>query len=110
MLAAVLVVALAVVRALAGHAAAATHQALAVAAAGAHILAAGVWIGGVVAFGVALATARGEAGTLARDCRRGFARAAGLSLAVLAMTGLLAAGAQVASVDALARRPTTGTH
>jgi copper transport protein len=45
--------------------------------------------------------ARGEAGAVARACRRPFARMAGGSVAVLAVTGLLAAGEQVASVDAL---------
>jgi copper transport protein len=100
-LAGILVVALAVVRALAGHAPAGPQRGLAVAATAAHIVAAGAWIGGVAAFGVALAAARGEAGALARACRTTFARAAGLSLAVLAVTGLLAAGAQVATVDAL---------
>jgi copper transport protein len=99
--AAALVVALVVVRALAGHAAGATHRPLAVAVDAAHVLAAGAWVGGVAAFGLALAAARGEAGALARACRRPFARVAGVSLAVLAVTGLLAAGAQIASVDAL---------
>ena len=101
LLAAALVVALAVVRALGGHAAASPHHALAVAVAAVHILAAGAWIGGVVAFGLALGAARGEARAVARACRGAFARVAGLSIAVLAVTGLLAAGAQVASVDAL---------
>ncbi|WP_157592657.1 copper resistance CopC/CopD family protein [Solirubrobacter soli] len=97
----VLVVTLAAIRALSGHAAAASRPGLQVAVASAHILAAGAWMGGVVAFGMALAAARGEAGALARACRGPFSRAAGLSIVVLAVTGLLAAGAQVASVDAL---------
>jgi copper transport protein len=96
-----LVVALAVVRALTGHAAADPHRGLAVTIAAAHILAAGAWIGGVAAFGLALSAARREAGALARACRVPFARAAGLSVAVLAVTGLLAAGRRVVSVDAL---------
>jgi copper transport protein len=96
-----LVVALAVVRALTSHAAAGAHPGPAVAVAAAHLLAAGTWIGAVAALGVALAAARGEARTLARACRRPFARAAAGSLAILAVTGLLAAGVQVASVDAL---------
>ncbi|MDA0166164.1 hypothetical protein OM076_38220, partial [Solirubrobacter ginsenosidimutans] len=86
---------------LSGHAAGAPHRELAVVAAAAHVLAAGVWLGGVAALGVAFAAAHGEAGALARACRAPFARAAGVSLAVLAVTGLVVAGAEVASVDAL---------
>jgi copper transport protein len=100
-LAGILVVALTVVRALAGHAAADPRPALAVAVAATHVLAAGAWIGGVAAFGLALTAAGPEASALARACRGTFARAAGLSFAMVAVTGLVAAGERVASVDAL---------
>ena len=99
--AACLLAALAVVRGLAGHAAAESRPALAVAVATVHVLAAGIWMGGVAAFGLALAAAGPNARALARACRRPFARVAGVGLAALAVTGLIEAGAQVASVDAL---------
>jgi copper transport protein len=95
------VAALAVVRALAGHAAADSRPTLAVAVAAMHVLAAGVWMGGVAAFGLALAAAGPNARELARACRTPFARVALIGLAALAVTGLVEAGAQVASVDAL---------
>jgi copper transport protein len=96
-----LVVALTATRALSGHAAADPRPALAVAVATTHVLAAGGWIGGVAAFGLALTAAGREASALARACRATFARAAGLSFAALVVTGLVAAGERVASVDAL---------
>jgi copper transport protein len=96
-----LIVALAVTRALGAHAAAVEPSAVAVAAHAAHVLAAAVWVGGIVALAVAVWSARGEAAALVRAIRRPFAWTAGLSVLALAVTGLYAAGAQVASVDAL---------
>jgi copper transport protein len=96
-----LIVALAVIRALGAHAAAVEPSALAVAAHAAHVLAAAAWAGGVLGLAVAVGSARGEAAELVRAIRRPFAWAAGFSVLALAVTGLYAAGAQVASVDAL---------
>jgi copper transport protein len=89
------------VHALGGHAAADEEPGRAVAIAAAHVLAAGVWIGGVGAFALALATAGGGRAQLARACAPGFGRIAGCALGVVAVTGLLAAGDEVASIDAL---------
>lgn len=95
------VVALVVVRALAGHAAADPRPALAVAVAATHVLGAGVWVGGVAALAVALAAAGRDAPALARAVRGPCGRVAGASVAALAVTGLVAAGDRVASLDAL---------
>ena len=98
-------VALALVRALGGHGAAVAAPSAHVAADAVHVLAAAVWMGGVVAFAVALwpsgRMSRADAVALARACRRPFAWVAGVSVAIVAATGLYSAGAQVASVDAL---------
>jgi copper transport protein len=99
--AAALLIGVAVVHALGSHAAAGPHRGLAVAVAAAHVLAAGLWIGGVAAFALALAVAGGGRRALAHACRTPFGRAARAALALLVVTGLLAAGAQVASIDAL---------
>jgi copper transport protein len=96
-----LTVALAVTRALGAHAAAVEPSAVAVAAHAAHALAAAVWVGGILGLAAILATARGDAAALVRAIRRPFAWIAGSSVLALAVTGLYAAGAQVASVDAL---------
>ena len=100
-----MVAALAAVRALGGHGAAVTEPGAHVVADAVHVLAAGLWIGSVAAFAVALWPAgrvpRADALALARACRRPFAWVAGVSVAVTVATGLYAAGAQVASVDAL---------
>jgi copper transport protein len=92
---------LAVLRGLDGHAAAGPHAAVAVGVAALHVLAAGAWIGGVAALVLALSAAGRHAGALARACRAPFARAAGVGLTLVAVTGLLVAGRRVASVDAL---------
>jgi copper transport protein len=96
-----LIAALAVTRALGAHATSVEPSAVAIAAHAAHVFAAAVWVGGVLALALAVATARGGAGPLLRAIRRPFAWTAGLSVLALAVTGLYAAGAQVASVDAL---------
>jgi copper transport protein len=100
---AVYVVALAFVQALAGHAAAVSPRTgLAVAVAALHLLAAGAWIGGLVAAIVAFWPLRGEEQlALARASLRRFGILAALSVGVLGVTGLYYAGRQVASLDAL---------
>jgi copper transport protein len=92
---------LVVVHALGGHAAAEARPAVAVSVAAAHVLAAGAWMGGVAGFALALSAARGARTELARACRRPFGRAAGAAVFLLAVTGLLETGRQVASIDAL---------
>jgi copper transport protein len=98
---AVLFATLATVRVLGGHAAADPEPLTAVAVASAHVVAAAVWIGGVASFAVALARAGSERGRTARSLAASFGAVAGGALALIAVTGLLAAGAQVASIDAL---------
>jgi copper transport protein len=92
---------LVLVHVLGGHAAAGAHPGVAVAVAAVHLLGAGLWLGGVAALAVALAAAGPARGALARALRGPFAWLAGGALGALAITGLLQAGAQVASVDAL---------
>jgi copper transport protein len=99
--AAALLVGVVAVHAMGSHAAAGPHRGAAVAVAAAHVLAAGVWIGGVSAFALALAVAGRHRLQLGRDCAMAFGRVAGAALVVLVLTGLLAAGSQVASIDAL---------
>ncbi len=101
--AAVYVVALAFVQALSGHAAAVSPRTgLVVAVAALHLLAAGAWIGGLVAAIVAFWPLRGgEQLALARASLRRFGILAALSVGVLGVTGLYYAGRQVASLDAL---------
>jgi copper transport protein len=101
--AAVYVVALAFVQALAGHAAAVSPRTgLVVAVAALHLVAAGIWIGGLVAAIVAFWPLRGqEQLALARMTLRRFGVLAALSVGVLGVTGLYYAGRQVASLDAL---------
>ncbi|HMJ36240.1 MAG TPA: copper resistance protein CopC [Baekduia sp.] len=100
-----LAVGLAVVRALGGHAAALPSPAPHVAADAVHVVAAGLWIGGVLVLGVALWPAggrsRADSLALARATMRRFGWVAGGAGLALAVTGLYAAGAQIASVDAL---------
>jgi copper transport protein len=100
---AVYVVSLAFVQALAGHAAAVSPRTgLAVAVAALHLLAAGAWIGGLVAAIVAFWPLRGEEQlALARASLRRFGILAPLSVGVLGVTGLYYAGRQVASLDSL---------
>ncbi len=104
-LAAGLLLAVSVVRAAAGHAAAAGDDGLAIGSDALHQLAAGAWIGGVFAFVVAVWSVNGLPGTsatqLARACWGPFAVLVGLSVVVVGITGLHAAGVEVASVDGL---------
>jgi copper transport protein len=92
-------------KAAAGHAASVSDDVVAVGADALHQLAAGIWIGGVFAFVVALwavrATGANGVSAFVRDCRRPFAILAGVSLAIVGITGLYAAGAQVQTVDGL---------
>lgn len=101
--AAAYVVALAFVQALAGHAAAVSPRTgLVVGVAALHVLAAGAWIGGLVAAIVAFWPLRGEEQlALARASLRRFGILAAFSVGVLGVTGLYYAGRQVASLDAL---------
>jgi len=94
------------VQALTGHAAAlAPHTALAVAADALHLLAAGAWVGGLLALVVGLFPLlkqnRAHFGALLRAGWGPFGRLAALSVGVLAATGLYSLGRQVASLDAL---------
>jgi copper transport protein len=91
----------AVARALEGHAAADPHPLAMVTVAAAHVAAASIWLGGVGAFALALAAEKNDRTRLGRELAGGFAVAAGGALVLLALTGLVAAGAQVASIDAL---------
>jgi copper transport protein len=91
-----LLVPVAAAEAASGHAA--THGALALASMAVHILAAGLWVGGLIVLAVVLpgAERRDVGETLAR-----FGRLAAVSVGVLIVTGLYSAGLQVASPDAL---------
>lgn len=99
------VIALVVVQAVAGHAAAVSPRTgLAVVAASVHILAAGVWIGGLAAAIVAFwpfRRAGGDESAVARASLRRFGLLAAASVGLLVATGLYYAGRQVASADAL---------
>jgi copper transport protein len=73
-----------------------------------HIGAAGVWVGGVMALAIAIVPlARHDAATRAhvRAVLRRFSLLAIASVAILAVTGMLAAGRLVASIDALILSP-----
>jgi copper transport protein len=92
-------------KAAAGHAASVPGDVVAVGADALHQLAAGIWIGGVFAFALALwalrASGANAVSAVVRGCRRPFAVVAGISVATVGITGLYAAGAQVQSVDGL---------
>ena len=100
-----LVVSLARVHTLAGHAAAGgSNTGLTVAAGTVHLLAAGVWIGGVLALLLAWQGERANrtgSGALFRAWLRRFGKLALPSVGLLAATGLYTAGQEVASLDAL---------
>jgi len=94
------------VQAFSGHAAAVTpNGAVTVAVAGLHLLAAEVWIGGLLALVVALwplfGPRRADSAGLARACLAPFSLLAAACVGLLAVTGLYYAGRQVASLDAL---------
>jgi copper transport protein len=107
LLAGALAAGVAVVRALDGHAAEVAPQtALSVLALTLHVLAAGVWVGGVLALAVGFwpllhRAERADTLALLRTVWRPFGRLAALSVGLLVVTGLYTAGRQVASVDAL---------
>jgi copper transport protein len=94
-----------IAQALQGHATAfAELSALRVAADALHMLAAGIWVGGLLALAVAvvpLLRAGPEQVALAWAILRRFGRLAAGSLAALLITGLFMSGQQVASLDAL---------
>ena len=101
--AAALAVTLVGIQALSGHAASAPG-AVPVAIAAVHLLAAAMWTGGLVALTVGLwPELRGMSRSpdLVRTSFRSFGIVASLSVALLVVTGLLYAGRQVASPDAL---------
>ncbi|MDX6560594.1 MAG: copper transport protein [Gaiellales bacterium] len=91
-----LLVPVAAAEAASGHAA--SLDALAIVSMTLHVLAAGLWVGGLVVLALVLPglDRRDVLATLAR-----FGRAAAVSVAVLLVTGLYSAGRQVASLDAL---------
>lgn len=106
LLAGLLVPALVLVQALGGHAAGLTgHTALAVVTDALHLLAAGLWVGGLLGLAAGLLPllrqSRTDFAALARAGWQPFSRFAAFSVAVVIATGLYNTGRQVASVDAL---------
>lgn len=81
-----------------GHAAGGSLAILEIAAEWAHVLAVGVWIGGLAAL---LLGIRGAASEEKGRAVRRFSTAAGISIAVVAVTGFIRALDEVGSVDAL---------
>jgi copper transport protein len=82
------------------HAAALESQGnLAIAADTLHLLAAGVWVGGLLALAVVFWPLRGRADASA--ALRRFGRLAAVSVALLLITGLYSAGRQIETVDGL---------
>jgi copper transport protein len=97
-----LVLAVCAAEALGGHAAsAATDRTLSVAAIGVHVLTACCWLGAIPALAVALAAPAGIRGRLARACRLPFSRLLLISVLLVLVTGLLAAGRQIGYVASL---------
>jgi copper transport protein len=98
-----LVAGLALVNTLAGHAAAGPNARLTLAASTTHLLAAGLWVGGLLALLVGWPrSAEGKVvpAALTRACLRRFGRLALLGVGLVAVTGLYYAGQEVASPDA----------
>lgn len=94
------------IQALSGHAGSVGDGvAWAVGADALHVLAAGLWVGGIFALAYALLPlmrrGRVEFAALARDGWARFSRIAALAVVLLLATGLYAVGRQVASLDAL---------
>ncbi len=81
-----------------GHAAASGPTTLQIAVQWLHILAAGVWVGGLAGLLVGM---RGSSSAEVATAARRFSRVAGLALAVLAVTGLVRAIQEVGTIDAL---------
>ena len=105
-LSALLVILLTLLQALTGHAAALRDNAsLAVIVDMIHLLAAGVWVGGLLtlglSFGLLLHSDLGSAIILARATWKPFGQVAVISFGLLVITGLYSTGRQVASLDAL---------
>jgi copper transport protein len=107
LLAGLLSVALLTVQALGGHAAGITpNTTLAVVADGLHLLAASLWVGGLLALVVGLLplvrrrAGQAEFAMLVRAGWRPFSRLAAFSVGLLLATGLYNTGRQVASIDA----------
>ncbi len=106
LVAAALSLGLVTIQALMGHAASVGDQpGLAVAADALHLLAAGLWVGGLfaLAYGLLPLMRTGSAAfaTLAREGWGAFSRLAALAVVLLFATGFYAVGRQVASLDAL---------
>jgi copper transport protein len=103
--AAVLVAGLALLHVLAGHAGSeSSNRALTVVAGTAHMLAAGLWVGGLLALLIAWPLwdgARIRSGPLMTAYLRRFGRLALLSVGLILTTGLFYAAQEVASLDAL---------
>ncbi|MCL4301473.1 MAG: copper resistance protein CopC [Anaerolineae bacterium] len=105
-IAALLLLALLTIQALTGHAAALTaYTALAVLVDTLHLLAASLWVGGLLALLAGLLPLlrrdRADFAALARASVGPFSRSAALSVGLLVATGLYSTGHQVASLDAL---------
>jgi copper transport protein len=103
--AALLVLGATVAQAFSSHAAALPNNTtIAVAAHAVHLLAAGVWVGGLAALAVGLLPMirrhRVELASIARTCLGTFSRVAAVSVGILAATGLYSAGREVVSVHA----------
>ena len=81
-----------------GHAAASGPTTLQIAVQWLHILAAGVWVGGLASL---LASMHGATSDEVAGAARRFSRVAGFALATLAATGLVRAVQEVGSIDAL---------
>jgi copper transport protein len=99
-----LALSLVVVQALGSHASA-LNGAATIVVAGVHLLAAAVWVGGLLALVVSLwpllGRRRSESAALARACLGPFSLLAVACVGLLAVTGLYYAGREVASLDAL---------
>ena len=95
-LALALLVPVAIAEAASGHMA--SLDAVAIFAMAAHILAAGVWVGGLIVLAVVLP---GLERRDVLDTLRRFGKIAAASVAIVVVTGLYSAGRQVASLDAL---------
>jgi len=100
-----LLLALAVLQAMNGHAASSTDLSnVGIVATALHLLGAGVWVGGLIALAAAIAPLLRrsfEEAALARTILRRFGLIAAASLSVLFVTGIYNSGQQVASLDAL---------
>ena len=100
-----LLLALAVLQAMNGHAASSSEtSSVGIVATALHLLGAGIWVGGLIALATAIAPLLRrslEEAALARTILRRFGLIAVASLSVLFVTGLYNSGQQVASLDAL---------